>query len=57
MEHNGRALNNIIDNGSDINVVFETVIERLGLKTEKHPTPYRISWVNECNAPHFHMCL
>jgi hypothetical protein len=29
----------------------------LGLKTEKHPTPYRISWVNECNAPHFHMCL
>jgi hypothetical protein len=46
MEHNGRALNVIIDNGSDMNVISEAAIERLGLKTEKHLTPYRISWVN-----------
>jgi hypothetical protein len=52
MEHNGRALNVIIDNGSGMNVISETAIERLGLKTEKHPTPYRISWVNEANSVH-----
>ena len=50
MEHNGRALNVIIDNGSGMNVVSETAVERLGLKTENHPTPYRISWVNEANS-------
>jgi hypothetical protein len=49
MEHNGRALNVIIDNGSGMNVISEAAIERLGLKTEKHPTSYRISWVNEAN--------
>ncbi|KAL6351054.1 hypothetical protein AAG906_031640 [Vitis piasezkii] len=50
MEHNGRALNVIIDNGSGMNVVSETAVERLGLKTENHPTPYKISWVNEANS-------
>ncbi|KAJ0007623.1 hypothetical protein Pint_30468 [Pistacia integerrima] len=50
MEHNGRALNVIIDNGSGMNVIAKAAIERLGLKTEKHPTPYRISWVNEANS-------
>ncbi|KAL5799880.1 hypothetical protein ACOSQ4_032764 [Xanthoceras sorbifolium] len=42
MEHGGRALNVIIDNGNDMNVISETAVERLGLKIEKHPTPYRI---------------
>ncbi|KAL6328130.1 hypothetical protein AAG906_034273 [Vitis piasezkii] len=42
-KHNGRALNVIIDNGSGMNVISEMAIERLGLKTENHPTPYRIS--------------
>jgi hypothetical protein len=50
MEHNGRALNVIIDNGSSMNMISEAAIECLGLKTEKHPTPYRISWVNEANS-------
>lgn len=50
MEHNGRALNVIIDNGSSMNVISEAAIERLGLKTEKHPTPYQFSWVNEANS-------
>jgi hypothetical protein len=50
MKHNGRPLNFIIDNGNDMNVIFEVAIERLGMKTEKHPTPYRISWVNEVNS-------
>jgi len=42
-EHNGRALNVIIDNDSGMNVISGTAIERLELKTEKHPTPYQIS--------------
>lgn len=50
MEHNVLALNVIIDNGSGMNVISEAAVERLGLKTEKHPTPYRISWVNEANS-------
>ena len=49
MEHNGRALNVFIDNGSGMNMISETTIERLRLKTENHPTLYRISWVNEAN--------
>jgi len=50
MKHNGRALNVIIDNGSGMNVICEAAIECLGLKTEKHPTSYRISWVSEANS-------
>ena len=49
MEHNGRALNVFIDNGSGMNMISEMTIERLGLKTENHPTLYRINWVNEAN--------
>ena len=50
MEHNGRALNVIIDNDIGMNVISKAAIERLGLKIEKHPTPYRISWVNKANS-------
>jgi len=49
LEHGDRALNVIIDNGSGMNVISETAVERLKLKSEKHPSPYRISWVNENN--------
>lgn len=49
MEHGGRALNVIIDNGSGMNVISSNAMERLGLTVEKHPTPYRVSWVNEDN--------
>jgi len=50
MEHGDRALNIIIDDGSRMNVIFETAVERLVLKIEKHPTPCQISWVNEDNS-------
>nr|TKR98577.1 hypothetical protein D5086_0000201680 [Populus alba] len=42
LEHGDRALNVIIDNGSGMNVISETAVERLKLKSEKHPSPYRI---------------
>lgn len=48
----------IIDNGSDMNVIFETAVERLHLKIETHPSPYSISWVNEHNSVSVkHRCL
>ena len=49
MEHGGCALNVIIDNRSGMNVIFSDAVERLGLTIEKHPSPYRVSWVNEDN--------
>ena len=51
-------MNVIIDNGSGMNVISETTVEHLGLKIVKHPTPYRISWVNEDNSVIVkHRCL
>ena len=40
MEHGGRALNVIIDNGSGMNVISSDAVEYLGLTVEKHPNPY-----------------
>jgi hypothetical protein len=41
-----------------MNVISETAVERLKLKSEKHPSPYRISWVNEKNLVSVkHRCL
>ncbi|GAV82633.1 zf-CCHC domain-containing protein, partial [Cephalotus follicularis] len=34
----------IIDGGSCENVVSETMVEKLGLKTKKHPQPYKLLW-------------
>ena len=49
MEHGGRVLNVIIDSGSGMNVISSDAVECLGLTNEKHPGPYRVSWVNEDN--------
>lgn len=40
MEHKGHALKVIIDNSSRMNVISINVVERSGLKVEKHPTLY-----------------
>ena len=50
MEHKDHALNVIIDNGRGINVISKTTVSCLGLKMEKHPSPYRINWVNDTNS-------
>ena len=34
----------IIDGGSCENVVSKTMVEKLGLNTEDHPQPYKLSW-------------
>jgi hypothetical protein len=35
----------IIDGGSGENVVSKEMVSKLGLKTEKHPAPYKIGWI------------
>ena len=39
----------IIDGGSCENVVSTTMVEKLGLKTEDHPQPYKLSWLKKGN--------
>ncbi|XP_051149236.1 uncharacterized protein LOC127263957 [Andrographis paniculata] len=38
----------IIDGGSCANVVSDLVVRKLGLKTEAHPKPYKLQWLNNC---------
>ena len=38
----------IIDGGSCTNVVNAGLVDKLGLKTTKHPRPYRLQWLNDC---------
>ncbi|GKF41040.1 gag-pol polyprotein, partial [Tanacetum coccineum] len=45
----GKVCNVIIDGGSCENVVSETMISKLGLKTEQHPQPYTLSWFRKGN--------
>ncbi|XP_020270704.1 uncharacterized protein LOC109845858 [Asparagus officinalis] len=39
----------IIDSGSSENIVSRHMVEKLGLKTEKHPAPYKIGWIRKGN--------
>ena len=36
-----------IDSGSTDNLVSTEVVEKLNLKTMKHPTPYKVSWLQK----------
>ena len=38
----------IIDGGSCTNVINASLVDKLGLKTTKHPRPYRLQWLNNC---------
>ena len=37
----------VIDGGSCTNVASESLVEKLGLKTGKHPRPYLLKWLSE----------
>ncbi|KAE8662753.1 Aldo-keto reductase family 4 member C11 [Hibiscus syriacus] len=37
----------IIDGGSCTNMTSTIMVEKLGLKTMKHPNPYKLQWLNE----------
>ncbi|CAM8925962.1 unnamed protein product [Rhodiola kirilowii] len=45
----GKVCNVIIDGGSCKNVVSNTMVENLGLSTEDHPQPYKLSWFKKAN--------
>ncbi|XP_062170468.1 uncharacterized protein LOC133876199 [Alnus glutinosa] len=57
VEHHGKALNVIIDNGSGMNVASQEVVQKLKLPMEKHPQPYKLSWVDETSIPVKNRCL
>jgi len=40
----------IVDNGSCNNIASQELVERLGLKQQRHPSPYKMQWFNECGA-------
>jgi len=42
---NQRICDMIIDGGSGENVASKEMVSKLGLKTKKHPTPYKIGWI------------
>lgn len=41
----GKCCKLIIDSGSTDNLVTIKMVEKLGLKQLKHPTPYKVSWL------------
>lgn len=41
----GKCCKLIIDSGSMDNLVATEMVEKLGLKRMKHPTPYKVSWL------------
>ncbi|GJX67976.1 putative nucleotidyltransferase, ribonuclease H [Tanacetum coccineum] len=44
---NRKVCDVIIDSGSCENVVSESMVKKLPLTTEKHPHPYKLSWLNK----------
>ena len=38
----------IINGGSCANVASTSLVEKLNLKTLKHPRPYKLQWLNDC---------
>ena len=40
----------IIDNGSCNNIASQELVEKMGLKQWRHPSPYKIQWLNECGT-------
>ena len=43
----GKCCQLVIDSGSTDNLVSIEVVEKLKLKAMKHPTPYKVSWLQK----------
>ena len=43
----GKYCQVIINSGNTDNLVSTEVVEKLKLKTKKHPTPYKVSWLQK----------
>ncbi|XP_040947332.1 uncharacterized protein, partial [Gossypium hirsutum] len=46
----GKVCSMIIDGGSCTNLVSNILVEKLGFATTKHPTPYKLQWLNDGGA-------
>lgn len=57
VEHDGKSLNLIIDNGSGMNVISQEAVQKLKIPIEKHSKPYKVSWVNDTSILVKHRCL
>ncbi|RVW31891.1 Transposon Ty3-G Gag-Pol polyprotein [Vitis vinifera] len=47
----GRLCTMIIDGGNSLNIASQELVEKLNLKTERHPNPFRVAWVNDTFIP------
>ena len=47
----------IIDGGSSLNIASQELVEKLNLKTERHPNPFRVAWVNDTSILLSFRCL
>lgn len=43
----GKCCKVIIDSGSNDNLASQEMVEKLGLKSLKHPCPYQVSWLQD----------
>lgn len=43
----GKCYKMVIDSGSTDNLVSIKMVERLSLKKNKHPVPYKVSWLHK----------
>ena len=46
-KENGKCCKLIIDNGSIDNPFSIEMVEKMGLKSVRHPTTYRVSWMQK----------
>ncbi|KAK5776782.1 hypothetical protein PVK06_044746 [Gossypium arboreum] len=44
----GKVCSLVIDEGSCTNVASTLMVEKLALPATKHPSPYKLQWLNEC---------
>ena len=44
---NKRVCDLIIDSGSVKNITSKSLVTKVRLKTEKHPSPYKIGWIKK----------
>lgn len=51
---NGKMCTLIIDGGSCTNVASTILVEKLGLPSIKHPSSYKLKWLNECGEVRVH---
>ena len=45
--HEEKNYKMMIDGGSCVNIIAKTPINKMGLKTEPHPQPYNVTWVDK----------